>query len=169
MFTQQLEQLTQIKQAMLQHAKGLTETQLHYKPAPNKWSTAEILYHVMLAEKGTLAYVKKKLHYGNIPPVPWTAAWQMLLLRIVYYLPLKFKAPAAVAVFPNDITLEKIQTDWADTRSDLKVVLQNMDAATAALGIYKHPIVGRLNAAQMLDFLLFHCQTHRKQIQHLHK
>ena len=79
----------------------LSETALAAEPAPGKWSVAQVITHLAIAEEGALAYLLKKRDLGAHGPVPFSARWRMAALRAALYLPFKYNAPAVVATVPS--------------------------------------------------------------------
>lgn len=56
---------------LLQHIEGLSEAQWNYKPAKDKWSIRECLYHLVLAEKNFTTLATETLKQ---PPAPNAAS-----------------------------------------------------------------------------------------------
>ena len=54
-------QLEASRQKLLATIEGLSEAQLNFKPAPDKWSIAEVIEHIGLAEKGIGQIVQQTL------------------------------------------------------------------------------------------------------------
>ena len=54
-------QLEASRQKLLTTIEGLSEAQLNFKPAPDKWSIAEVIEHIGLAEKGIGQIVQQTL------------------------------------------------------------------------------------------------------------
>src|SRR3982751_2395654 len=59
-------QLKDSKAALLESIEGLSDAQLNFKPAPDKWSVRECIYHLAVAENNlwtaTSAALKKDIN-----------------------------------------------------------------------------------------------------------
>ena len=63
-----LKELDQTLERLLSIVQGLTWEQLEYREAPDRWSLAENLEHIILAERFTLGLVQKTLGDAPTPP-----------------------------------------------------------------------------------------------------
>ena len=52
---------------------SLSDEDLLFRPVPQSWNILEVLDHVKTTEAGTLIYIKKKLKYGGLKKLHWTA------------------------------------------------------------------------------------------------
>ena len=53
--------LAETRENLLRTARNLSPTQLQYKPAPDRWSVAECLEHIVVVEDVILANIHKSL------------------------------------------------------------------------------------------------------------
>ena len=57
---------------------------LNKKPAPEAWSTVQVMQHLITAEVASLAYIKKKLSYTNkIPKAGLMSFFRRISLSII--------------------------------------------------------------------------------------
>ena len=70
--TNALRWLEESRREFLAAIDGLTDEQWKWKPAPDRWSVGEVAEHVILAEAGQFATVKKAI--ASAPDPPTTAA-----------------------------------------------------------------------------------------------
>lgn len=56
-----IESLTSTKQVLLDAVSGVSESQAHWKPAPDRWSILEYVEHLALADDELIALVKRCL------------------------------------------------------------------------------------------------------------
>src|SRR6185369_3592699 len=61
--------LEQSRKEFLSAIEGVTEQQWKWKPAPDRWSVGEVAEHIVLAEAGQFANVKKAMS------LPVNPAW----------------------------------------------------------------------------------------------
>ena len=162
----QLQYLVRETDALFADLKKYSEADLNRQPAPDSWSAIQCLHHLILAEKYSTAYCKKKLGFR---PKLKKAGWQSGLRRrfVNWYLgsPLKFKAPPGLGTeyLPEHDTLENTKNEWLKARTEIKNFLQNLPAEYVNKEVYKHPAAGRMSIPDMLSFFGAHFRHHRKQ------
>ncbi|NSL88177.1 DinB family protein [Chitinophaga solisilvae] len=61
------QQLQQSKDSLLAHISGLSDAQLAYKPAADRWSIAECIEHIMMVEKFMMDAEKKMMEQPANP------------------------------------------------------------------------------------------------------
>lgn len=155
---------------LLAELRLLRKEVLTFKPAADKWSVNQVLYHLHLAESGSVAYASKKMLGGNAIKKTGAAAsirssMLSLLLRSGY----KWKAPAILGSAPEELDFEEVVQRWDDSRARLKSFLENLPDSMLEREIYKHPRAGRLNAEHMVQFFRDHFEHHLAQIKRLKK
>lgn len=167
-----VDQIESQRSSVLQSVRGLTTEQLNRVPAPGKWSAAEVLSHVITAERMSVAYMQKKIH--GIEKASRSGAWEdlkLVILKVSQRLPgLKFKAPKRVVentTLYRDFT--SIETEWEKVRKDLRKMLDQIPEHGLKRMIYKHPIVGYLNVRHAVIFFHEHLYHHIPQIKKLLK
>jgi uncharacterized damage-inducible protein DinB len=140
---------------------------LDKKPAPDKWSVNQTMLHLIDAEAISLRYIQKKMSFGTaaIPKAGFRAAWRRFLLRILFWLPLKFKAPAHLAALPDTSNYADLRQQWTAQRADYQRLLDNLEENLIGAELWKHAIVGKMSVVQMLDFFEDHFDRHRGQIE----
>jgi hypothetical protein len=136
---------------------------------PGKWSIAIILTHIVISERLSLNYMKKKsLGIETAGEAGWIELIKSILLTISQNLPLRFKAPKAVLEnTPPAFSIESLTNEWAASRIELITFLETIDARHTNKKIYKHPVVGKLNVFQALRFFSEHIIHHLPQIKRL--
>lgn len=163
----QLDQLDSLLEDLLFSLKPFSEEKLNQKPSEDDWSTLQICYHLMLAEKGSLAYVKKKLSYNpKLKKASLSTVMRQKLLTTYLITPIKVNSPDAISgdALPEKSNLEAVTLDWRAIRADLRAFLTNCSEDILDKEIYKHPFGGRLSLEGMLAFFEGHLQRHEKQI-----
>lgn len=136
------------------------------QPPLNKWSITQILSHLMMSERMSFQYMKKK--YLGINEAPESGLLQELKLQLLIVsqrLPIKYKAPAVLGEGePPEITLAEAETQWNALREEIASFLEKFDDKTVKKNVYKHPIAGRLNVIQAIRFFQEHMRHHVPQI-----
>lgn len=157
------EKLESDREKLLNTLSEVSEHELQCIPSPGKWSIAGTLAHLITAERMSLIYMKKKsLGANDLDNSGIVEELKFLFLQASQRIPmLKFKAPKAVVEHtPTDISFDKLKTQWDATRADLKRFLDSIEDKNVRKKIYKHVIVGRLDAVQGVGFLREHFIHH---------
>ncbi len=155
-------------EALLAELENVPAERLARKPADGGWSAIQTLQHLVLVEKASLAYVRKKLSFnpklekGGIRA--WLGCWK---LWAIWTLKIPMNAPDVVGAaekLPNDASLADVRQNWQQSHADWQVFFETMPDELADKAVYKHPYAGRLGWGQMLDFLWMHLNRHKNQI-----
>ncbi|GIV31689.1 MAG: hypothetical protein KatS3mg029_1040 [Saprospiraceae bacterium] len=155
-------------EALLESLSSVPEATLRQRPSPQEWSVLEILQHIYIAERASIAYVRKKMQYPHgLKKIGLETRLRSLLLRFFLDAPFKFKAPAVVAEerFDPSLTLDTLKKEWKRTRQELSTLLEEMPPELAEKNIFKHALAGRLGLTGMLVFFEGHFRRHRRQIE----
>jgi uncharacterized damage-inducible protein DinB len=163
------DRLQQQKISLINEAMGASEAKYFYTPGNGKWSIAQILTHLMIAEQISVRYMQKKSlgiktlnNSGVIDNVKFS------LLKISQRLPLKYKAPKVlIENTPEPLNIDELKKQWETSRIELSNFLQTIDKKDIRKKIYKHAILGRLDVVHALKFFEEHGIHHRPQIQRL--
>jgi DinB superfamily len=155
---------------ILSQVKQLPADRYMLQPSPAKWSIAQILTHLLTSEQLSIGYMRKKMlgidqlrNSGILDSLKFT------VLQLSQRIPnLKFKAPQVVqANTPKPLSVDELILQWGTLRNDLKMLLESIKEKDVKKVIYKHPIAGRLDAAQATAFFYEHIHHHWPQIKRL--
>lgn len=152
---------------LLAELESLPEEMLNKKPVKGGWSAIQTIYHLILAEELSLAYVKKKLSFNpETKPAGAGARWRGFLLWAYLSTPLKFKAPKNIAEenLPAFAGLAVTRARWHNVRDAWEDFFKQMPENLTNKAIYKHPRAGRLGWNQMLSFFETHFDRHLAQV-----
>jgi hypothetical protein len=155
---------------ILSQVKQLPPDRYMLQPSPAKWSIAQILTHLLTSEKLSIGYMKKKmLGIDQLNNSGMAGSLRFTLLQLSQRIPiLKFKAPnVVVANTPQALPFDELVTQWDELRNDLKAILESIEEKNVKKAIYKHPLAGRLDAAQATAFFYEHIHHHWPQIKRL--
>lgn len=137
------------------------------RPAPNAWSPLEILQHIMIVEKASLQYTRKKTSYpDSLKNAGISRHFRKWLLWFFMALPVKIKAPPVVDErnFDKNATLKSIKNDWENFRAALRAYFENAAQSWENKLTYRHFIAGRLTFDGMLLLFELHFKRHEKQL-----
>ena len=144
------------------------DEQLNRRPTPDKWSALMVMHHVMIAEKRSLVYLKKKLSYNpELRRAGLGDRFRSLVLTIFLKLPFKFKAPDGVGddMLPVRTTLAETVEEWRKIRRELWDFLEELPEELWQKSVFKHALAGRMSLEGMLLFFRTHFDRHHKQIE----
>jgi hypothetical protein len=151
---------------------ALTPQQAHYKPAPETWSAVENTEHIVRAEHGGIAAMWKAVEgletgsraWDGDPPHHGKSIEQIVAETWNE----KEQVPPVAA------------PSWGGPLAFWSAALQANEGLLRALGRaldgheleaihYPHPISGALDMRQRLEFLRFHLDRHRNQVEELRR
>lgn len=155
--------------SLMQDIKQFDETQLLYQPNENNWCIIQVLNHLRNTEVGTLRYIQKKVKYGGLKKVNLSSGLRAFLMRSVNNSSIRFKMPTVLSQPSTDGTLESIQHEWSDLRSEWKGFIEQFPIEYLNKAVFKHPIFGRLSFSQTMDSMISHQNHHKKQINRIKK
>ena len=165
--TSKLNALDQRISDLLFSLKPIPSDKLNIRPKENEWSVLQIVHHLILAEEGSLKYLKKKLSFNpKLNKVSLSSKLRLKLLTTWAYTPVKFKAPDAISgeALPAQSTLEEVSNRWKIVRADMRAFLNKLPDDILDKEVYKHPFAGKLSLEGMLIFFEAHLDRHEKQI-----
>ena len=165
--TEQLTELDAQLTALFKEMEGYTEAQLNAKPSENAWSATQVMHHLMLSEKYSVQYCRKKLSFNpKLKKANWRTNLSYYLLDFYLWLPVKIGAPKMIAtpMLPVHSTLPDIKKEWAILRKDLHLFIKETPAELFDKELYKHPLIGRMTIGGMVHFFQGHFKRHHRQI-----
>src|ERR1044071_4131101 len=140
---------------------GLSDAQWKWKPAPERWSVAEVAEHIVLAEASQFGNVQKALASAPTPDWEKQTGSKTQLLEAVLA-PRQGKAQAPEALVPGgSMTVQQVRERFLKQREAIdKFVAES----TAPLKQYTiaNPFFGPLNGYQWLIYAPLH--TDRKSV-----
>jgi hypothetical protein len=158
-----LQWLEESRAEFLAAVDGLTEAQWKWKPAPDRWSVGEVAEHVVLAEAGQFANVKKCI--AAMPDPDWEAKSKGKTERLVAVLaPRLGRAQAPEAIVPKGaMTQAEARERFLKLRAEIVKFAAETDAPLKQ-GIVDNAFFGPLNGYQWLIYAPLHTMRHDKQI-----
>lgn len=166
----EFEVLENQRKAWLQAASELSEAQLTFRPAPDAWCILEVFVHLITAESNGLKYVNKKIlgDLNKIEKAGLGSTLRAALLKFALRLPIKFKAPPAATFTPREhYNYGEIKEEWDNLRQGWFDFLDQLDKPTVNKPLFKHPMAGKINMQQALQFMYEHVEHHKKQVERI--
>ncbi len=153
--------------SLYEELKGHPDVVLNKKKDEKTWSPLQVMHHLILAEGGSLQYVKKKMSFNPAyEKAGIKTGFRSILLKTYMAAPIKVKAPDFIgdASLPIESTFWETVKVWNKQREELRIFLDEFPDDLLNKEVYKHAFAGRLTIKQMLHFFDIHFLRHRKQI-----
>lgn len=163
------EGLLEARKRLFERLESCKVELLKNKPAADKWNVLQIVHHIYLAERGTVNYMIKKLHFskGELPKAGFASHLKTILLQTALRTPLKMKAPAGLDAVSGDISLDELSRQWNALDHEFLGFLMGLSEKQLASQLFRHPFIGRINMTDTLKFLHAHFDHHLSQINKL--
>lgn len=148
-----------------------SEKDLTFKKDEDSWSALQILEHLIVSEVGTLRYLTKKTKapFQTIPPTLLQEEKNSAELNEALISDKKWKTPPVMPEPRGTKSVAEQVAKWNELRGKYDVFLKELPKEYYKLQIFKHPIAGRLNLKQTLEFLNKHLLHHKHQLNRLKK
>jgi hypothetical protein len=157
-----LRYLDETRQGVIEATKGLSEAQWKFKPAADRWSVAEIVEHIALAEDLFLNDVRKRLESAPAgAPDRDPKQTDAMILAKVPDRSTKVQAPPPLlptGKWKQDIVLEHFLGSRRQTVSFLK------SATDLRSHVVNHPALGPLDSYEWVLAVAAHSARHTEQI-----
>lgn len=165
------ENLEVVTAHLIKEVSGLSSATYHFNPSNGKWSVSQILTHLLVAERLSLSYMKKKaLSIDSLDDTGLSESLKFLVLVISQHVPLKYKAPAILRDSTSKpLSFGELVRQWQELRNEMKTFLETIEDHQVRKKIYKHPRVGMLNVCQGIQFLADHLHHHYPQVKSIIK
>jgi hypothetical protein len=157
-----IELLQQSEQELQRALDGLTEQQWTFKPGPDRWSVAEVVEHIVLAEALLFETAVKSLDSQANPTWEALVGKAAIIRKALPDRSRKVDAPAAIKpqhAMSRAALLARFKEQRAKVLAYVRDTDRPLKAHTAA-----NPFFGDLNAHQWLLYIPLHHVRHNQQI-----
>lgn len=162
---ERFERLESKRAALINSLKNYSDETLSRQPEPGAWSVSEILHHLLTTEEASLRYLNKKIQgLSSSPSTGISNSVRIFVMRIVYSLPFRYKAPDVTLPANTNASIREIDERWGKVRVETINLLGKLSEEDLNRELWRHPIGGRMNIFQMIDFFEQHISRHEKQI-----
>jgi len=168
------EQLDRATERALASAEALGP-RAHTPPVPGQWAAAQVIHHLLTAEKSIVAALRRTLAADHSK---WRLATLQhkvrgLLLRLALRVPgLKFKVPPTLPPPPDPATigpLPELRAEWAAVHRELEQVLHEFPGTKLNHTVFRHPRAGWLTIGQTVASIVDHTLHHQQQLNRIGK
>ena len=161
-----LKSLQDTHDAFLKSIAGLSEKQWRFKPAPDRWSVAEVAEHIAVSESMIFGMVQSRVMTSPAAPEKRAevAGKDEIILTRVPDRSHKAQAPEFLKPTNRWATREELTKAFEDSRkATMDYVRTTNDDLRDHFG--PHPIFGSLDAYQWILLISAHSDRHTKQIE----
>jgi hypothetical protein len=161
-----LKSLQATRDAFLQSIAGLSEKQWRFKPAPDRWSVAEVSEHIAVSESTIFGFVQTKFMASPADPSKRAevAGKDEIILTKVPDRSHKVQAPEILKPTNRWATEAEVIKAFEDSReATMDYVRTTNDDLRDHFG--PHPVLGPLDAYQWILLISAHSERHTKQIE----
>jgi hypothetical protein len=161
-----LKSLQTTHDAFLQSIAGLSEAQWKFKPAPDRWSVAEVAEHIAVSESTIFGMVQSKVMTSPAAPEKRTevAGKDETVLKMVPDRSHKAQAPEFLKPTNRWATQAELSKAFEDSRkATMDYVRSTNDDLRDHFG--PHPLLGPLDGYQWILLISAHSERHTKQIE----
>ncbi|MGB9235303.1 MAG: DinB family protein [Terriglobales bacterium] len=160
-----LKNLQATHDAFLKSIAGLSEKQWRFKPAPDRWSVAEVSEHIAVSESTIFGFVQKTM---AAPATPEKRAevkvTDQQILTLVPDRSHKVQAPEFLKPTNRWATREELVKSFEESRkATMDYVRTTNDDLRDHFG--PHPLLGTMDAYQWILLISAHSERHTKQIE----
>jgi len=152
--------------AFLKSIAGLSEKQWRFKPAPDRWSVAEVSEHIAVSESTIFGLIQSKFMTSPAAPEKRAevAGKDETVLKMVPDRSHKVQAPEFLKPTNRWATREELTKAFEDSRkATMDYVRTTNDDLRDHFG--PHPVLGTLDAYQWILLISAHSERHTKQIE----
>lgn len=157
-----LQYLESTKKNVLEATKGLSEAQWNFKPAPDRWSVAQVMEHIAAAEDFIREMTKEKVMIGPAGDAGRDAKkTDEAVLAMVPDRTHKAQAPEALVPSNRFGSPEGAIRHFVESRAATEDFLKNTG------GLRDHVMdspLGKLDGYEFVLFIAAHSERHTKQI-----
>jgi uncharacterized damage-inducible protein DinB len=157
-----IELLQQSEQELLRAIEGLSDQQWTFKPGADRWSVAEVLEHIVLAEALLFETAVKSL--DSQPHAKWDTIVNKtaVIRKAIPDRSRKVDAPAAIKP-QQALTRAALLARFKEQRAKVTAYVRDTDRPLKA-HTSPNPFFGDLNAHQWLLYIPLHHLRHNQQI-----
>ncbi|MBP2000521.1 putative damage-inducible protein DinB [Paenibacillus shirakamiensis] len=149
---------TLIRNQIFELVQDLNEDQINQKPAPDKWSIAQVMDHLYLMER-TIAHQIGVTIKNDVDAPTDLKPYKLTLDRTRHV-----DAPPNLVPSEDRLTMEHLKSELAQSREALIASLAGQDQEKLKHLSFLHPVFGMMDLTQWEDFVGIHEERHMEQI-----
>ena len=168
-YQEQLERLHNEKEVMLEELVNWSHDQIGWKSDDESWNANQVVEHLVTSEFGTLQYLIKKTSSGFdlLESATEKNRESSKKLNAALASDKQWKAPPVLPQPKGDKDLDLLINRWRGLSQKLGEWLEQVPKNTEDKLVFRHPLAGRLNLQQTMDFLIEHVIHHGHQLKRI--
>lgn len=157
--------LKQTQKLFLDSVKGLSDAQLKWKPAPDKWSVFEVSEHITLAESFLFGMIDSLVMKSPADETKTSGGTAEQIMKMVPDRTQKFQAPEPIR--PDKAPWTSMKETLAAFKQKRGTTIDFVDKGNDDMRSHfgPNPVFKELDAYLWLFFLSAHTERHVKQIE----
>jgi len=160
-----IDYLKSTRDKVLKNNEGLSEAQLNFKSAPDRWSVREVTQHLALAENFLFDLIMNQVM--KTPETPEKSAdaagKELKIMQVIPDRTSKFKAPEPIV--PSDSRVPGSAAATFKERRDNTIKFLKETKENLRVHFMDTPGMGPADAWQWFFFIAAHSERHNKQIE----
>ena len=161
-------QLEEQKEKLQESFDRWSKPQLHFQPGPQQWSLLQVFDHIIKVDISVIKSLLKHKDEVSEEILGFDSWRRALFLRLFLLSPFKVKAPKVPGIEPMEpLDLQSVVVGWGESRSFLRVYLEQFPEDKWDNFVFNHPYSGKLTIAQTLMFIYCHIRHHDYQIKRI--
>lgn len=159
----QYARLERQRSALLERMDAFTDAQHAFQPAPESWSLAGVVQHLVLVEE---AMVRNGRRQAATRPA-WVSLRSRLKGRLVLTVlarDVRVRVPVPTVIPQEHVPIATLGPRWAAARADLVAYLEGLPGPGWARTAFFHPRTDWITAMGGLRLFEAHCAHHLRQI-----
>jgi hypothetical protein len=149
---------------LLQHLNTLTAEVLYFKAGPEKWSIAEVIEHLVMAEEDMLAQLTGAASAVSLDPQDRSAKNYHIVIKVMTR-DIPVDVPVESMEPHGQFSLEELLERWDAIHRKTGAYIDAINSEDAGDLVYRHPFAGPLDMAETLCFIDVHFDNHMRHIE----
>ncbi len=154
--------LESTKKNIEEATKGLSDAQWNFKPGPDRWSVAQVMEHIALAEDYLRGFVVDQVLKAPAAPDRDVKKTDEMVLAMIPDRSQKFQAPEPLRPTNKFGTPEETRKHFLESRAKTEALLK--DTPDLREHAIDSPMGQKLDGYQWILFIAAHSDRHTKQI-----
>jgi hypothetical protein len=138
------------------------------RPAPERWSAAEVIHHVTIVERGMTQRIGALVKEARTLEAEEDDSSVLATIDTATARNRARKIVAGERAQPKETDPSRVWSDYEAARASLRQVLAGADGAALGAVSAPHPALGKLNGYEWIAFVGSHTARHAEQIREDH-
>jgi hypothetical protein len=159
----QYARLERQRAALLERLDAYTDRQHAFQPAPDCWSLAGVVQHLVMVEEALVRHGRRQAPTRPTRVTLGSRLKERIVLSVLAR-DVRIRAPVAAVIPVAHVPIALLGPRWVAARVELLSYLDELPGPAWARTAFFHPRTGWITAAGGLRFLDVHTRHHLRQI-----